>query len=283
MKKQIIAVLLILLLTSIACSVQNFTLDTIEPQIVIIREPLPRNTNETDLVFKMTGGEFSIIPGADDLVNGSIKYNVKQWEPQYTRRDNFFEITQVNPLRISGIPSSNAENIWDLALTNSVPLSLTIEGGASENDFNFTGLQLTKLRIIQGASDTIINFDAPNPTLMEELIFTTGASSAKLYGLGNANFKTMNMSAGAGNYTLNFNGALSQDAVLNIQAGISNFNITIPENMRAVLNNKGTVSNINTRGTWLLANDTYSTLNEGFTLTINLDMAVGNVNLVHEE
>jgi hypothetical protein len=129
----------------------------------------------------------------------------------------------------------------------------------------------------------MIWFDTPNPLNMEEFVFTTGASSAKLYGLANANFATMTMSSGAGDYTLDFSGTLSQDSVVDIKAGISNITIIIPAGMRAVVNNEGTVSNINTKGTWLVTDDTYTTLEEGLTLTINLDMAVGNVNLTHED
>jgi len=283
MKKQLIAVILVLIMASFACSLQNIQMETIDNQMVTIFEPLPNNTNQTSLVFNMTGGEFNLNPGAEGLVNGTIAYNVEQWEPEFTRSDNYFEIDQVNPFQISGIPTGDVINTWDLTLTNALPLDLSIEGGASENNFDFTGLQMANLEIRQGASDTTITFEEPNPIIMEELSFTTGASSARIYGLGNANFTMMNMSSGAGDYTLDFDGVLTHDATANIKAGISNITIIIPSGMKAVVNNEGTVSNINTRGTWLVTDDTYTTMVEGLTLTINLDMAVGNVNLVHEE
>lgn len=282
MKKQLIAVILVLILASFACSIQNFQMETIETQRLFVSENLPGNTAVTTLDFNMTGGEFNLNPGADGLVTGTIAYNVEQWEPEFTRSDNRFEIKQVNPYRITGIPSGDVVNTWDLALTTAVPLDLTIEGGASQNRFDFTGIHLVNLKIVQGASDTMVWFDAPNPLNMEEFVFTTGASSAKLYGLANANFATMTMSSGAGDYTLDFSGTLSQDSTVNIKAGISNITIIIPAGMKAVVNNEGTVSNINTKGTWLVTDDTYTTLEEGLTLTINLDMAVGNVNLTHE-
>jgi hypothetical protein len=283
MRKPLIAVIMALLLATLACSSQNVQLETIVPQIVFITEPLPANTLETELVFKMTGGKFTVTPDAEGLVTGTIKYNVEPWQPEMIRRDNYFEIKQVNPFRVTGIPLGDVENIWELGLSTALPLNLTIEGGASENQFDLSGLQLTGLRIVQGASDTTIQFDNPNPVSLDDFTFTTGASSAKLHGLGNANFTQMTMSAGAGNYTLDFAGSLRQDAVVNIKAGISNITIIIPTGMRAVVNNQGTVSNVNTQGTWLLSDQTYTTLNEGFTLTVNLDMSVGNVNLIHEE
>lgn len=283
MKKQLIAVILILFMASLACSLQNLRMETIDPQIVLISEPFPQDSQMAELVFKMTGGKFTITPDAEGLVNGSIKYNVEPWQPEIIRRDNYFEIRQVNPFRVTGIPLGDVENTWELALTNALPLNLTIEGGASENLFDLSGVQLTRLKITQGASETTLRFDTPNPSVIEDLSFTTGASSAKLFGLGNANFRRMTMSCGAGDYTLDFAGTLLQDAQVDIKAGISNITIIIPAGMRAVVINRGTVSNVNSQGTWLLTDQTYTTLNEGHTLTINLDMSVGNVNLIHEE
>jgi hypothetical protein len=283
MKKQSILAILVLVLAAMACSIQNIEMKTIEAQTINIDEPLPQDLAGTELVFNMTGGKFNISPGADGLVNGSITYNVEQWEPEFTRSSYYYEVKQRNSLNITGIPTGNIKNQWDLGLSTVLPLDLTIEGGASENVFDFSGLQLSRLDIVQGASDTIIRFDTPNPILMQNFIFKTGASSAKLYGLGNANFVSMNMSCGAGDYTLDFTGAITQNSTVDIKSGISNITIIIPADMNATINNQGTVSNINTQGTWLVQNEMYQTMMEGPLLTINLDMAVGNINLIHEE
>lgn len=283
MKKPLIFVIIALALSSFACSISNIEMKTVETRTVAIDESLPANLAETELVFNMTGGSFNLNPGAAQLVTGTIVYNVEAWEPEFTRSNNYFEIKQVNPFNISGIPTNDVINKWDLALSSLLPLNLSIEGGASDNDFNLTGLQLTNLKIVQGASKTNLRFDAPNAVAMDELSFTTGASSAELSGLGYANFNTMSFSAGAGDYTLDFTGALSHDATVNVKATISNITILIPAGMNAVIVNNGTVSNINTQGVWLLSDDTYNTMEEGPTLTLHLDMAVGNVTLVHAD
>ncbi len=282
MKKQVIAAVLVLMLASFACSIQNIEMKTIDTQVVTIAEPLPTDLAGTELVFNMTGGKFNLSPGADGLVNGSITYNVERWEPEFTRSTYYYEIKQKNPYSITGIPTGDIENNWDFGLSTVLPLDLTIEGGASENTFDFSGLQLTNLNIIQGASETEVRFDTPNPVLMKEFSFKTGASSAKLYGLGNANFISMNFSCGAGDYTLDFSGALNMDSTVDIKAGVSNLTIIIPADMNAAVINHGMASNINTQGTWLVTDETYATMVEGPKLTINLDMAVGNINLIHE-
>jgi hypothetical protein len=280
MKKQLLAVIITLALAGGACSIQNLQMQTIETRALTISEALPLDLAETELSFQMTGGEFNLSPGAQDLVNGTITYNVEQWEPEFTRRENAYKIDQVSPLDISGIPTGDIVNKWDLSLTQAIPLNLTIEGGASDNTFDLSGLQLKNLKIIQGASDTDVRFDLPNPLQMELFTFTTGVSSADIYGLANANFKTMTFSGGAGDYTLDFSGTLTHDALVNIKAGASNIKILVPAGMKVIVNNHSKVSNINTEGTWLLSNNTYITLSEGYTLTINLDLAVGNVTLI---
>lgn len=283
MKKQVFFAFLVLVLAGMACSIQNIEMETIETRVINIAEPLPEGLAGTELVFKMTGGKFDISPGADGLVNGSITYNVEKWEPEFTRSNYYYEVKQGNPFNIRGIPTGDVKNQWDLGLSTVIPLDLTIEGGASENIFDFSGLQLSQLNIIQGASDTTIRFDSPNPILLQDFSFKTGASSAKLFGLGYANFVSMDLSCGAGDYTLDFAGALTQDSTVNIKAGVSNITLIIPADMNATINNQGTISNINTQGTWLVQDETYQTMMQGPMLTINLDMAVGNVKLIHGE
>jgi hypothetical protein len=255
---------------------------TIETQVKAIAEPMPSNSDVTELKFRMTGGKFSLVPGAQGLVNGTISYNVEQWEPEFTRRHNFYQIRQVDPFNFTGLPSGDVENNWDLALSSTIPINLSIEGGASENFFDLTGLQLTDLNIVQGASETIVRFDTLNPVAMKSFTFTTGASSAELFGLANANFETMIISAGAGDYTLDFTGSLSKDTTADIKAGVSNIKIIIPAGMNATINNLGIVTNINTKGTWLLSDNTYTTEAEGAMLTINLNVSVGNVSLIRQ-
>lgn len=279
MNKRLIIAILVLVLSSFACSLQNIEMRTIETQEVVIAESLPDNNNETELVFQMSGGKFMLNPGAQGLVNGTITYNVEQWEPEFTRSNNTYKITQVDPFRLSGIPSGDVVNRWEFGLTTALPLNISVTGGASENEFNFSGLQISQLAITQGASETDIRFDVPNPIVMKDFTFKTGASSADIYGLINANFERMSMSAGAGDYKLDFSGTLTHDVYVEIKAGVSNMSITIPSSMKVVVNNTGAISNINTTGTWMLTDNTYTTLNEGYTLTIDLNMAVGNVNL----
>lgn len=279
MNKRLIIAIVVLVLSSFACSLQNIEMRTIETQEVVIAESLPDNNDETELVFQMSGGKFMLNPGAQGLVNGTITYNVEQWEPEFTRSNNTYKITQVDPFRLSGIPSGDVVNRWEFGLTTALPLNISVTGGASENEFNFSGLQISQLAITQGASETDIRFDVPNPIVMKDFTFKTGASSADIYGLINANFERMSMSAGAGDYKLDFSGTLTHDVYVEIKAGVSNMSITIPSSMKVVVNNTGAISNINTTGTWMLTDNTYTTLNEGYTLTIDLNMAVGNVNL----
>ncbi|MDY6872532.1 MAG: hypothetical protein SVR81_00985, partial [Chloroflexota bacterium] len=91
MKKQFIAALLVLVLSSLACSVSNIEMKTVDTRVVEISEGLPSDMGPSELVFNMTGGSFDLNPDGDQFVNGTITYNVEQWEPRFTRSNNYYE------------------------------------------------------------------------------------------------------------------------------------------------------------------------------------------------
>jgi hypothetical protein len=49
---------------------------------------------------------------------------------------------------------------WDIGIARSLPLELTLQGGASENDLDLTALRVTKLHIETGASSTRVRLPA---------------------------------------------------------------------------------------------------------------------------
>jgi len=67
---------------------------------------------------------------------------------------------------------------WDLGLSDSVEVELSIEAGASENHVDLTGLNVPKLTFKTGASDTRILFSERAENAQAEI--SLGAASAKL-------------------------------------------------------------------------------------------------------
>ena len=144
------------------------------------------------------------------------------------------------------------------------------------------GVPITQLKIQDGASKGTVTFDTPNPVRMSTFSYKTGASSINLTGLGNANFEDMIFEGGTGNYELDFSGALQDDANVRITAGLSNMRITVPAGTPCKVTVTGGLSNISPRGTWTISNNVYEQTGTGPLLTINIEMGLGNLDLISE-
>jgi hypothetical protein len=125
------------------------------------------------------------------------------------------------------VEPSGVKSIWDFKLGSS-PMDLSINAGAYQGDFELGGLALTGLTVKDGAASVALSFSKPNPIAMTVLRYETGASQVELKGLSNANFSTMLMSSGAGDYTLDFSGDLRRDATITITTGLSNIELVVP-------------------------------------------------------
>jgi hypothetical protein len=134
------------------------------------------------------------------------KYDTMEW----------WKVTEVRPPR------------FDLAFGKARPYTLTIEIGASENNFDLGGLPIQRLVIKHGAGKADFDFRAPNPQVMDLLDLDAGAVGMEMRNLANANFSKMTVDGGAASYRLDFGGTLQRDAEVRINAGVSAVEIHIP-------------------------------------------------------
>jgi hypothetical protein len=147
---------------------------------------------------------------------------------------------------------------------------------------DFSGVPLTQLSIRDGASKNVIQFNAPNPSKMTRLEYFTGASNVEMSGLANANFDEMRFEGGAGSFKLDFSGALQRAGHVQIVGGVNDIQLTIPKGMPVTINLTGSLSNVNTDGTWTVHNKTYTTDGSGPQLTIDVENGVGNLDLIQK-
>jgi hypothetical protein len=184
-------------------------------------------------------------------------------------------------MEFSGIPDFRGDkyvNEWNFEL-GSAPMDLLIKAGAYKGDIELGGLSLASLKVDDGAADVNLSFSDPNLIEMGTLRYETGASSVKLEGLANANFDQMNFKGGAGSYVLDFSGELVRDATVNIDAGLSNVEIIVPNGVSArVLVDRG-LANVDISGDWEKSGDDYELAGEGPRLTINVNIGAGNLEL----
>jgi hypothetical protein len=117
---------------------------------------------------------------------------------------------------------------------------------------------------------------------MVSFTYDTGASKTELKGLANANFRQMNFSSGAGDYTLSFDGDLQRDASVTIDSGVSTMNIIVPEGVNAKVTFEGGLTTVNKDGGWDQNGTVYTLSGSGPILTIKVKMGMGTLNLKTE-
>jgi hypothetical protein len=271
-----------LALALLACSftVNVPTVSTGVSQTLDISEPAVSNTGTNRISIEMGAGSLEIAGGASELIEGSIRYNVESWKPTITRSTDEITLSQLQNSNV-GIPEGDIVNEWKLKL-GTAPIDLTLSTGAYEGELDLGGLSITNLSISDGASKATVRFDSLNPVEMEQFSYKTGASNVELYGLGNANVKELYFDSGVGSYTLDFSGDVQHDISARVQTGMSDITIVIPEGVRARITVSGGLSNVDANGTWTISGNTYECGSEGPLITVNLDMAVGNLQLKQE-
>lgn len=266
-------------LTLMACSftVNVPTVNTGNSETLEVNEAPVSSAGTNRVEIEMGAGKLNISGGASSLIEGTIEYNVDSWKPEITRNSDQITIAQKNTSNV-GIPDGDIKNEWKLKLGKE-PIDLSLSTGAYQGDIDLSGLSITKLSISDGASKATVKFDSLNPVEMESLEYKTGASDVELFGLGNANVKEINFNSGVGSYTLDFSGDVQKDMNVRIQSGMSNVSIIIPSNVRARVIFASGLSNIEASGTWTISDTMYECGETGPLITINLDMALGNLQL----
>jgi hypothetical protein len=213
-------------------------------------------------------------PGANNLVEGTVTYNIEDLKPEVIEKGSEITIKQGN---FEGLPPFDEwKNEWDLKL-GKFPMALVIEAGAYKSELELGGLSLTNLTIKDGASDVDLSFAEPNLVEMSQFSYTTGASDVKMTGLGNANFNTFIFNSGAGNYTLDFSGELQQDATASIDTGLSDITLVIPPGTDAVVTVDSGLANVDFDDGWSQSGKVYTRKGEGHILTIVINVGAGDV------
>ena len=268
-----------ILLLSCTVNIPAEQVEVSDTMTLLISESLPESSQLAELQISMAGGKLDITGGADNWVEGKIDYNVPLWQPEVIRTDNRLEITQTWKENLNF--SDKIVNKWSLKL-GQAPMDITINAGAYDSRLDLSGVPVTGLDISDGASNTVVTFSEPNPTVMEKLQYKSGASNIEFDGLGNANFKEMRFEGGAGSYKFDFSGQLQQDAQVDIRGGAGSFEIIIPANTPVTVILSKTLGEVALEGTWNINGQEYTASGTGPGLEIEINLSLGKVTLIKE-
>jgi hypothetical protein len=234
----LIALLGALLLTS--CSGITISETQIGPnQTATIDVPAP-DSDAANLTLRFGAtNQFRLQPGATGLVQGTVQYNVDQLKPTVTTSGSQVTIEQ-KPEHLT--ISNQLRNIWDLKLSDTIPMALTVQAGAYKGSYDLGGLRLRGLKVEQGAAESTYDFSKPNREALEQLSFSSGAASLTISNLANAHAANMRFETAAGDYMLDFGGTLGRTANVDIQAAATNLTIRVPSDTPMLVRIKGSLS-----------------------------------------
>ena len=177
---------------------------------------------------------FKARPGESDTwVAGTYHDPTDRRSPRILEEGASVTITEEEP-SVERIPAVfGGVPRYEVELGKKRPFALTIETGASDFDLDLGGVPLGRLMVRQGAGKLALDFSVPNPHPMELLEVSSGAAGIELENLANANFSEMRLSGGAAGYELDFGGALSRDARVSVETGLSGVQISVPASTAA--------------------------------------------------
>jgi hypothetical protein len=282
MKSLKLLLLIAIALSLAACSftVDLPSVDTGVTQTFEINEPVLEIGEMNKVEIEMGAGSLTINAGAENLVEGTVQYNVTAWQPKTSRTEDTLRLSQQTTSQV-GFPQGSIRNIWDLKL-GSMPIDLSIANGASESNLFLGGLSLTRLAISDGASKTKIRFDEPNLAEMSVLTYSTGASEVTITGLANANTSLVTFEGGVGMYELDFSGTLTRDMQVNLDSGVSDVKLIFPSDAHVQVVTTGELNDVDFNGTWTVSGNIYEFGSTGPLIRVDIDMAVGHLQLVQK-
>ena len=134
---------------------------------------------ELDVELNLSVGELTLSKGAEDWVEGSIKYGKKKLKPEviYNRKGNKGEVI-IKQKNLNSFNNSDVKNEWNLELTDNVPMNLSVDSGVSSTELDLQGLMLEKLDINAGVGDLHVDLGGDAWENSFETNITTGVGEA---------------------------------------------------------------------------------------------------------
>lgn len=115
---------------------------------------------QLDITLNAGVGQLHVYGGASEWVEGEAIYNSDDLKPKvkYNLSGKKGRLTiEQSKKDLSLTKMNNVKSIWDLELTDEIPINLEVNTGASETILDLQGIQLSNLDIHAGVGDITID------------------------------------------------------------------------------------------------------------------------------
>jgi len=264
----------------------EITIPTIEVGEMIEehQEVAEDGVNQASVRLVFGAGELEVDAGEPGtLFAADFRYNIAEWAPvvDYDADDQSLLVKQGGEENSWGIPSDgNVNNEWDVTLSPSIPISMSLLLGAGRGDLDFSQLQIARLNLDMGAGDFAVRFNQPAQAPMGEMTVRTGAALLEIEGIGNASPERVVVQGGAGDITLDLTGSWQRSADVEVTAGVGQLTLVVPRDIsvRIVIDGLATVNNdgLEKRGDDYVSDAYGDTEDE---INVSITAGIGNVRL----
>jgi hypothetical protein len=191
-------------------------------------------------------GRLEIHPGGDRLVDGTISYDIPEWKPFISASSDRILVKQEE--RWLHTHWDSPQNDWDLKIGTVKPFQFKVRTGVSRAKLSLGGVPLTRLNLNTGVGTCKVWFNDENPESMQLLKVQSGVGQTDVQDILNANPREVKISGGVGEVRLGFTGKKpEQDIHARIEGGVGSFEISISEDVPAVIRVNG-LTGVDLRG-----------------------------------
>lgn len=161
----------------------------------------------------------------DKLADVSFLYNSEALKPEFEVEDDEISIKS----NIPGFKPGKPVIIWDVKLTDKIPMEVEIKADASDLKLDMGNMQIKSIDAEINASSAKVYFDEPNRASMDKFKVKADASSVSIYGAGNSGFGTLDIDADASRLTVDLTGESLRDGEVRLEANASSVRLKLPE------------------------------------------------------
>lgn len=227
------------------------------------------------------GGDLRVRPGEPGLLyRMQLRYDERQVRPvaEYDREGGRLRLG-VESVRRNQRAQRGGSAVVQLA--PGILTDLSLEFGAGRSELELGGLSLRSVDLSTGASETAVSFGAPNRVQAGTVRVTAGASRLRMHGLGNARAERFVLEGGVGEATLEFDGAWTRNARLDVQMGLGSLTLRFPRSLGVRIEREGFLTRFSPSGMVRRGDAWYSrNWNDArHRLTVRLDAALGSIDV----